>query len=169
MMDGYEKARDDAFNDQHQTVEEAFNHLEKIVEQYITDQTYIKIHQEEKPYNYVTLHVDQYFKDETGKFTETLIYKIPANGEETQENEKVWYQAGDLGSSPGDQAIYMLTNYSILSEKGLVGGEFENIYEWPGRYDIDDDTIQSAYGQKILESLQGYEQRSIAGNYTLYQ
>ena len=121
------------------------------------------------PYRYITLKVDQYIKDETEKFVDTIILKIPADGEGVRKNEKVWYQATSLKYPIGEQAMYMLLNFSILAEKGIVSGEFENVYRGVGKYAIyENNTIQSAYSQKVLESLNGDEQRAIMGNYTLH-
>ena len=169
MMDGFDEVLIDANNVQGQTLGEKITHLEEIVEQYTTDQTHISIHQEKKPFNYVTLHVDQYLKDETETFADELILKIPANGEGTRANENVWYQADSLEFLIGEQAMYILKNYSILAEQGFVKGEYENIYQGIIRYDIDDDnTIQSKYSQRVLESLERDEQKAVEGNYPIY-
>ncbi len=133
----------------------------EILRQQQTGETYEVYMENKKPYRFITLSVDQYLKDETEKFADVLVIKTPGNGEGVRNGEKVYF-SHTLGYPIGEQAIYILINYFILAEKGIVAGdEYDDKYTIIAKYDINDDnTIQSMYSQKVLESLYRYEQNA---------
>jgi len=138
----------------------------EIYMQYSTNQTYETPVEEHIPIRFITLKVDQYIQDKTGEFADTLVIKTPGSGEGIQDGEKVYY-SHNREYTIEEQSIYMLKNYSL---EGVVvlSNRFDDKYTIISKYDINDDnTIQSTYSQKVLESLYRDEQRSIKTNFPI--
>lgn len=164
MADGYQEALD-AYSKVKWNDDYAGPSSLEIYMQYMTNQTYQTPVEEYKPYRFITLKADQYLKDKTGEFADTLVIKTPGSGEGVQNGTKVYY-SHDREHPIGEQAVYMLINYSV--EGIAVYGGFDDKYTIIGKYTVnDDDTIQSIYSQQVLESLYRYEQKAATNNFTI--
>ena len=104
------------------------------------------------PYQFVTLKVDEYIKDKTGNFADTLTIRDKANGVGSWKNMKVNYHSEEVVDySVGEQSVFVVgknTDEDYLYVTGYIA-----------KYDIlDDGTIQSKDMAEMFESFEISEQ-----------
>jgi hypothetical protein len=108
--------------------------------------------EEHVPYQFITLKIDEYIKDETDNFADTLTIRDKANGVGSWKNMKVNYHSDEVVDyNVGEQSIFVVgknTDEDYLYVTGYIA-----------KYDIlDNDTIQSKDMAEMFESFEISEQ-----------
>jgi|APSaa5957512535_1039671.scaffolds.fasta_scaffold18361_2 hypothetical protein len=121
------------------------NELYEILLQQRTGETYTEHIENKIPVRFITLKVDQYLADITGKFTDTLIVKTSGYGEGVRDGKAVYYgNYKNMEYLIGEQSIYVLTD--------LIDPEYLVLDGFTGKYTINNNgMIQSKFNQYILE------------------
>ena len=96
------------------------------------------------PYLFVTLRVDEYIKDSTGQFLDTIVVKTKGTGEGTYRGEQRFYTYDTENDFPiGKTAMYSI---NVFSENDFRIDSHTAIF-----HIFDDGTIQSDYMQEFLK------------------
>ena len=98
------------------------------------------------PYQFITLRIDEYIKDSTGNFAETLTVRDKANAVGTWKNMKVKYESEEVVDyTVGEQSVYIIGK--------SVDGTYLFTPGFVGKYNIlDDGTIQTKDMADVFES-----------------